>query len=109
MGIEGLVVKGAVTRYTPGRRDAWVKVKHRETPEIVSGGALGPIIRPDVVIAGLYNADGEFVIVGRTVPLTADSAWSTRRSSSEGRMASRHASCRALSPPQRPPAAWTQV
>ncbi|MEU4292787.1 hypothetical protein AB0E63_31570 [Kribbella sp. NPDC026596] len=26
MGVEGLVVKGAATRYTPGRRDAWVKV-----------------------------------------------------------------------------------
>jgi hypothetical protein len=26
MGVEGLVVKGASTRYTPGRRDAWVKV-----------------------------------------------------------------------------------
>lgn len=26
MGIEGLVVKGAATRYTPGRRDAWMKV-----------------------------------------------------------------------------------
>ena len=25
MGVEGLVVKGAATRYTPGRRDAWVK------------------------------------------------------------------------------------
>jgi ATP-dependent DNA ligase len=26
LGVEGLVVKGAATRYTPGRRDAWVKV-----------------------------------------------------------------------------------
>ena len=26
MGVEGLVVKGAATRYTPGRRDAWIKV-----------------------------------------------------------------------------------
>ncbi|WP_406057488.1 hypothetical protein [Kribbella sp. NBC_00889] len=26
MGVEGLVVKGASTRYTPGRRDAWMKV-----------------------------------------------------------------------------------
>jgi hypothetical protein len=26
MDVEGLVVKGAATRYTPGRRDAWVKI-----------------------------------------------------------------------------------
>jgi ATP-dependent DNA ligase len=26
MGVEGLFVKGASSRYTPGRRDAWVKV-----------------------------------------------------------------------------------
>lgn len=26
MGVEGLVVKGAASRYAPGRRDAWVKV-----------------------------------------------------------------------------------
>ena len=69
MGVEGLVVKGAATRYTPGRRDAWVKVKHRETREVIVGGVLGPITRPDVIIAGLYTHAGELVIVGRTVPL----------------------------------------
>lgn len=35
------------------------------------GGVLGPINRPEVVIAGRYTADGELVMVGRTVPLTA--------------------------------------
>jgi hypothetical protein len=30
---------------------------------------LGPITHPEVVIAGLYNADAELVVVGRTVPL----------------------------------------
>ena len=69
MGVEGLVVKGAATRYTPGRRDAWVKVKHRETREVIVGGVLGSITHPDVVIAGLYNAEAELVVVGRTVPL----------------------------------------
>jgi hypothetical protein len=32
------------------------------------GGVLGPITRPDVVIAGLYRGD-DLVVVGRTVPL----------------------------------------
>ncbi|GAA3144598.1 hypothetical protein GCM10010530_75290 [Kribbella aluminosa] len=72
MGIEGLVVKGAASRYTPGRRDAWVKVKHRETREVIVGGVLGPISHPDVVIAGLYTGEGELVVVGRTVPLKPD-------------------------------------
>jgi hypothetical protein len=32
---------------------------------------LGPIPRPEVVIAGLYREAGELGQVGRTVPLTA--------------------------------------
>ncbi|MFG1626231.1 ATP-dependent DNA ligase [Kribbella sp. NPDC049227] len=72
MGVEGLVVKGAATRYGPGRRDGWVKVKHRETREVIVGGALGSITRPEVLIAGLYTADGELTVVGRTVPLKPD-------------------------------------
>jgi hypothetical protein len=38
---------------------------------VLVGGVLGPINRPEVVIAGRYTADGELVMVGRTVPLTA--------------------------------------
>ncbi|MFI6827594.1 hypothetical protein ACIBG5_10875 [Kribbella sp. NPDC050241] len=37
MGVGGLVVKGAASRYTRGRQDAWVKVKHRETREVIVG------------------------------------------------------------------------
>jgi hypothetical protein len=43
-------------------------VKHRDTPEVIIGGVLGPITRPDVVIAGLYRGD-DLVVVGRTVTL----------------------------------------
>lgn len=68
-GVEGLVVKGASTRYQPGRRD-WVKVKRRDTVEVICGGVIGPIDRPEVVIAGRYRG-GDLVVVGRTVPLTA--------------------------------------
>jgi ATP dependent DNA ligase domain len=74
MGVEGLVVKGAATRYTPGRRDAWVKVKHRETREVIVGGVLGSITHPEVVIAGLYNTGAELVVVGRTVALKPEQA-----------------------------------
>jgi ATP-dependent DNA ligase len=69
MGIEGLVVKGAASRYVGGRRE-WLKVKHRDTVEVIVGGVLGPIDRPEVVIAGRYDGD-DLVVVGRTVPISA--------------------------------------
>ncbi|WP_104524303.1 ATP-dependent DNA ligase [Blastococcus atacamensis] len=67
-GIEGLVVKGAATRYAPGRRD-WLKVKSWETTEVLAGGVIGPIGRPSQLVAGRYR-DGELVVVGRTSPLS---------------------------------------
>jgi ATP-dependent DNA ligase len=67
-GIEGLVVKGATTRYAPGRRD-WLKVKSWETTEVLAGGVIGPIERPSQLVAGRYR-DGELVVVGRTSPLS---------------------------------------
>ncbi|WP_406048892.1 hypothetical protein [Kribbella sp. NBC_00889] len=33
---------------------------------------LGSITRPEVVIAGLYTAEGELTVVGRTVPVKPD-------------------------------------
>lgn len=62
-------MKCASSRYVGGRRE-WLKVKHRDTREVIVGGVLGPIERPDVVIAGLYRGD-DLVVVGRTVPLTS--------------------------------------
>jgi hypothetical protein len=44
------------------------KVKHRETREVIVGGVLGSITRPEVVIARLYDADGLLAVIGRTVP-----------------------------------------
>ena len=43
-GVEGLVAKGAGTRYAPGRRE-WLKVKSWETTEVLAGGVIGPIER----------------------------------------------------------------
>jgi ATP-dependent DNA ligase len=67
-GVEGLVAKGAGTRYVPGRRE-WLKVKSWETTEVVAGGVIGPLERPSQLVAGLYR-DGELVVVGRTSPLS---------------------------------------
>jgi ATP-dependent DNA ligase len=67
-GVEGLVVKGAATRYAPGRRD-WLKVKSWETTEVLAGGVIGPIERPSQLVAGRCM-DGELVVVGRTSPLS---------------------------------------
>jgi len=67
-GVEGLVAKGAGTRYAPGRRE-WLKVKSWETTEVLAGGVIGPIERPSQLIAARYR-DGELLVVGRTSPLS---------------------------------------
>jgi len=67
-GVEGLVAKGAGTRYAPGRRE-WLKVKSWETTEVLAGGVIGTVERPSQLVAGRYR-DGELVVVGRTSPLS---------------------------------------
>jgi ATP-dependent DNA ligase len=71
-GVEGLVVKGAATRYAGGRRE-WLKVKSWETTEVLAGGVIGPLARPSQLVAGRLR-DGELVVVGRTSPLSAEQA-----------------------------------
>lgn len=73
-GIEGLVCKGASTTYTPGKR-GWWKVKARASEDVIVGGVIGDLARPQVVVAARYRGQ-QLVMVGRTVPLTAaQSAW----------------------------------
>jgi len=67
-GVEGLVAKGAGSRYAPGRRE-WLKIKSWETTEVLAGGVIGPIGQPSQLVAGRYR-DGELVVVGRTSPLS---------------------------------------
>jgi hypothetical protein len=64
-------VKGASSRYESGRR-GWAKFKTRASFEVIAGGVIGPLDRPEVLIAGRYR-DGELVQFGRTTPLTAQS------------------------------------
>jgi ATP-dependent DNA ligase len=67
-GVEGLVAKGAGTRYAPGRRE-WLKVKSWETTEVLAGGVIGALEQPSQLVAGRYR-DGELMVVGRTSPLS---------------------------------------
>ena len=68
-GVEGLVIKGMNQPYTPGVR-SWLKLKHRETVDIICGAVIGPITQPSEVVAGLV-LDDELRIVGRSTPLKA--------------------------------------
>lgn len=69
-GIEGLVVKGAGQPYRGGQR-TWVKVKQRETMDVICGAVTGRRARPEEVVIGLPE-DGALRIVGRSTPLTRD-------------------------------------
>lgn len=71
-GIEGLVAKAADGPYRPGRRD-WVKVKSRETTEVIIGAVTGSLERPDSIVVGLL-ADGVLTIVGKSTPLSPTQA-----------------------------------
>ncbi|RXZ72840.1 ATP-dependent DNA ligase [Agromyces albus] len=66
-GIEGIVVKGAAQRYEGGQRQ-WLKVKHRDTIDVIAGAVIGPMSRPEAVVVGLPVA-GELRIAGRSTPL----------------------------------------
>ena len=68
-GIEGVVAKGAATTYRGGVR-GWQKFKHRTTEDAVIGAVIGPVTRPESIVAGRYTHSGQLVIVGRSVPLS---------------------------------------
>lgn len=71
-GIEGLVVKGGAQPYRGGQRD-WIKVKHRDTFEVVAGAVTGTLTQPGELILGRYE-DGELRIIGRTSPIKSAAA-----------------------------------
>jgi hypothetical protein len=73
-GLEGLVVKGGRQRYQ-GDVWQWFKVKRRESVDVVCAAVIGPINRPQYVVAGL-PVEGPLRIVGRSTSLAAKSAGS---------------------------------
>ncbi|MFI5736147.1 ATP-dependent DNA ligase [Kribbella sp. NPDC051587] len=66
-GVEGLVVKGASTRYQPGQR-AWSKWKTRDTTEAVLGAVTGSLQHPETLIVGRFRGK-VLEVVGRTTRL----------------------------------------
>ena len=70
--LKDSLVKAARLAYTPGRR-TWIKVKSRETTEVIVGAVTGTLKRPDTVVAGLVR-DGELQIVGKTTALSTAQA-----------------------------------
>jgi bifunctional non-homologous end joining protein LigD len=66
-GIEGLIVKGGAQPYRGGHRD-WIKVKRRDTYEVVAGAVTGTLTQPGELILGRYDG-AELVIIGRTSPI----------------------------------------
>lgn len=67
-GLEGIVAKGLAEPYEGGKRQ-WVKVKHRETIDVVCGAVIGPIDHPREVVVGLH-LDGQLRIAGRSSALS---------------------------------------
>lgn len=71
-GIEGLVVKGGAQPYRGGQRD-WIKVKHRDSFEVVAGAVTGTLSQPGELILGRYEGS-ELRIIGRTAPIKTGAA-----------------------------------
>ncbi|TCN35606.1 ATP dependent DNA ligase-like protein [Kribbella orskensis] len=71
-GVEGLVVKGASTRYQPGRRD-WVKGQAPRDHRCDRRRRHRQPAGPEALVVGRYRGN-ELEIVGRTVKLKDDQA-----------------------------------
>lgn len=72
-GVEGLVAKGQASSYQPGQR-GWLKYRVYTTRDAIVGAVVGPVSRPEAIIAGRYTSDGQLRILGRSTPLTQHQA-----------------------------------
>ncbi|MFK3672018.1 hypothetical protein ACI2IX_17770 [Leifsonia aquatica] len=59
---------GDAQAYRGGQRD-WIKVKHRDTLEVIAGAVTGTLTPPGDLILGRYDRDG-LDIIGRTAPIS---------------------------------------
>ena len=72
VGIEGLVAKRLSDPYRPGRRD-WLKLRHRDTVELVVTGLIGSLHQPSGVVLG-QALDAHQRHLAVSLPLQADIA-----------------------------------
>ncbi|MFD5066164.1 ATP-dependent DNA ligase [Streptomyces sp. NPDC058394] len=72
-GVEGILVKPLNGRYQPGYR-GWTKIRRRDSAEAIVGAITGTLARPQLLLLGRYDSDGQLRPVGRTVPLRPDAA-----------------------------------
>lgn len=69
VGLEGLVAKGLGEPYRGGRR-GWLKVRVRDTVEVILGAVTGSRSRPERLVLGLHDDSGDLVVAGGTSPLS---------------------------------------
>jgi ATP-dependent DNA ligase len=71
LGVEGLVVKARADPYRAGVR-CWLKVRHRQTRDLVVGATAGPRNAPVLVLGDVVR--DRLRVVGRTTPLAPAAA-----------------------------------
>jgi ATP-dependent DNA ligase len=69
VGLEGVVVKGLGQPYRGGSR-GWLKVRVRETVEVIVGAVTGTLRAPERLVLGMYDDTGELVVAGGTSSLS---------------------------------------
>ncbi|WP_345638708.1 ATP-dependent DNA ligase [Rugosimonospora acidiphila] len=70
-GIEGVVAKRRDSRYHPGQRRDWYKIRSRLTTEAIIGGVTGTLSAPQTLLLGRLDARGRLRYTGRSHSLSA--------------------------------------
>ncbi|MFJ4776387.1 hypothetical protein [Streptomyces sp. NPDC088762] len=73
-GVEGILCKPLTSRYMPGSRGGWTKVRRRDTIEAIIGAITGTLTRPQLLVLGRHDTGGRLRAVGLTVPLRPEAA-----------------------------------
>ncbi|GAA5037874.1 ATP-dependent DNA ligase [Actinopolymorpha pittospori] len=70
IGVEGLIIKPAQSRYEPGQR-LWLKLKTKATTEAIIGGVTGSLTQPRQLVLGRYDSKtGRLRVVGTTTRIS---------------------------------------